>query len=157
MSSLILVLSTILLFASFLSFSISIVDGYLLIAFMQCSSILFRYLTKDSSLQLFIASFLLPYSLGLLLSAKLFIKKSFLVQEDILSNKYIKKTAIIISFLLFINFLIKIYASTFSTNDLLGQTNFALATQSPLFYSIQGIITLYCNAYLFFIFGIYTF
>jgi len=151
-SSFILVISTILLFASFLSFSISVVDGYLLVAFMQCSSILLRYLVKDSSLQLFISSFLFPYSLGLLISANLFIKKSYFFQEDILSNKYIKKTAIIISFLLFINFLIKTYASTFSTDDLLGQTNFALSTQSPIFYSVQGIITLYCNAYLFFIF-----
>ena len=152
MSTFILVISTLLLFASFLSFSISVVDGYLLIAFMQCSSIFLRYIIKDSSLQLFISSFLFPYSLGLLISANLFIKKSYFFQEDILTNKYIKKTAIIISFLFFINFLIKTYASTFSTDDLLGQTNFALATQSPFFYSLQGIITQYCNAYLFFIF-----
>ena len=125
MSTFILVISTILLFSSFLSFSISVVDGYLLIAVVQCSSILLRYLIKDSSLQLFISSFLLPYSLGLLISANFFIKKSYLFQEVILSNKYIKKTAIIISLLFFLNFLIKTYASTFSTDDLLGQTNFA--------------------------------
>ena len=98
-STFLLIISTILLFASFLSFSISVVDGYLLIAVMQCSSILLRYLIKDSSLQLFISSFLFPYSLGLLISANLFIKKILFFQEDILSNKYIKKTAIIISFL----------------------------------------------------------
>ena len=149
MSTFILVISTILLFASFLSFSISVVDGYLLIAVMQCLSILLRYLIKESSLQLFISSFLFPYSLGLLISANLFIKKSYFFQEDILSNKYIRKTAIIISLLFFINFLIKTYASTFSTDDLLGQTNFALSTQSPFFYSLQGIITQYCNAYLY--------
>ena len=152
MTTYILILSTILLFLSFLSFSISLVDGYFLIAFIQCSSILLRYSIKDPSLQLFISSCLFPYSVGLLLSARLFIKKSYLIQEDILSNKYIKKTGIIISLLFLINFLIKIYSSTFSTSDLLGQTNFALSTQSPFFYSLQGIITLYCNAYLFFIF-----
>ena len=152
LSTTFLITSTILLFVSFMSFSISLVDGYLIIAIVQCSSILMRYLSRETELQLFISSFLLPYTLGLIISARIFVKKEVFIGEYSLSKIYVKKTAIFISLLLSVSFLLKLYSFNLSTDDFSGQVNFALVKQNPLIYGIQGLINTYCNAYLFFIF-----
>ena len=150
--SILLLTSTILLFVSFMSFSISVVDSYLLIAIIQCSSILMRYLSGETELQLFISSILLPYALGLIISARIFIKKEVFIGYSSLSKNYVKRTAIVISLLLSVSFLLKLYSLNLSQDNLYGQASFGLSKQSPLIYGIQGLISTYCNAYVFFIF-----
>ena len=152
LSTLFLITSTFLLFASFMSFSISLLDGYLIVAILQCSSILMRYLSSETELQLFISSFLLPYTLGLIISARIFIKKEVFTGDYFLSKIYVKRTAIIISLLLSVSFVLKLYSFNLSQDNFYGQVSFGLSKQNPLIYGAQGLINTYCNAYLFFIF-----
>ena len=154
MSAFLLIFSSISLFIGFLSFSISLVDGYFFIAIIQSSSLIIRYLSKETELQFFISSLILPFSLGLIFSSRIFIKKEINKNQIFIGKKYIKRKGIIISLLSLVAFLLSLFASSLSTGEEISGANkaFALSTQSPEIYAIMGIIRTYTSAYLLLIF-----